>query len=55
MKKSYVYGHYDNQGNVFYIGKGTAERAWSKVRHPVWVYYVEKHLSNNYAAKNYSR
>jgi hypothetical protein len=26
----YVYGHYNLDGNLFYIGKGCARRAWSK-------------------------
>lgn len=51
MKDYYVYGHYDSQGNVFYIGKGTEKRAWKKERHVTWKYYVEKHLLNNYTVK----
>ncbi|MGA2406227.1 MAG: hypothetical protein ABSF81_05695 [Bacteroidales bacterium] len=51
MNKYYVYGHYDSQGNVFYIGKGTGERAGRIERHPTWTYYVEKYLLNNYIVK----
>lgn len=47
----YVYGHYDVSGNLFYVGKGTADRAWSKDRHPLWVRYVEKHLKGKYNVK----
>lgn len=47
----YVYGHYDISGNLFYVGKGTADRAWSKDRHPLWVRYVEKHLRGKYNVK----
>jgi hypothetical protein len=47
----YVYGHYDMNGIMFYVGKGTADRAWSKDRHPLWVRYVEKHLGGNYDVK----
>lgn len=47
----YVYGHYDVSGNLFYVGKGTSDRAWSKDRHPLWVRYVEKHLGGKYNVK----
>lgn len=50
-KDSYVYGHYDSQGNLFYVGKGVKKRAWSKERHPLWIHYVEKHLNNQYSVK----
>jgi hypothetical protein len=45
----YVYFHLDNRGNVFYIGKGTARRAWSKNRHAAWVKYVNEKLSGDYS------
>jgi hypothetical protein len=44
----YVYAHRDSTGAIFYIGKGTGERAWSRDRHPVWHRYVQDHLSGNY-------
>lgn len=48
-KNFYVYGHFDKEGNIFYIGKGTGRRAWSKKnRHSVWEYYVQKCLLNYY-------
>lgn len=47
----YVYGHFDKLDNCFYIGKGTDRRAWSKDRHSVWKYYVEKCLLNEYSVK----
>lgn len=47
----YVYGHYDVRGNLFYVGKGTAGRAWARDRHPLWVWYVEKHLGGKYNVK----
>jgi hypothetical protein len=47
----YVYSHFDKNGNCFYIGKGTGRRAWSKDRHSVWVYYIEKCLLNEYTVK----
>ena len=33
----YVYQHKDNEGDVFYIGKGKAKRAWSRMRSPEWI------------------
>ena len=48
-KDSYVYGHYDSNGNIFYVGKGIGKRAWSdKKRHPIWSYFVHKKLSGKY-------
>lgn len=29
MEKYYVYGHFDNNGNCHYIGKGSVNRAWT--------------------------
>ena len=37
----YVYCHRDRAGQIFCIGKGTGNRAWSKDRHPIWHQYVE--------------
>lgn len=31
----YVYGHYTLDGNLFYVGKGTARRAWFKSERPL--------------------
>ena len=47
-KGFYVYVHCDAEGKVFYVGKGSGKRAWSKDRHPLWVRYVEKHLGGKY-------
>lgn len=42
-KKFYVYVHKDMDGNVFYVGKGTSQRAWdTDRRHILWQYYVER-------------
>lgn len=48
-KLFYVYGHLDEYGNFFYIGKGTGRRAWSKDRHPLWLSYVSKYLRSSYS------
>lgn len=42
-REYYVYVHKDPQGNIFYVGKGTKNRAWNTAgRHIVWKHYVEK-------------
>lgn len=48
---NYVYGHYDKNGNLFYVGRGTNRRAWSKNRHPLWHRYVENHLDGVYSVR----
>lgn len=48
---SYVYGHYDERGTLFYVGKGTARRAWDDSRHSLWHRYVERHLKGKYFVK----
>ncbi|SDH23959.1 hypothetical protein SAMN04487926_10319 [Paraburkholderia steynii] len=50
-RKSYVYAHQDEAGNIFYIGKGIERRAWSDDRHPLWTRYVEKHLGGKYIVR----
>jgi len=47
----YVYGHYDLNGSLFFVGKGTGKRAWSKDRHPLWERYVNHHLSGKYEVR----
>jgi hypothetical protein len=47
----YVYGHYDLNGSLFYVGKGIGKRVWSKSRHPLWDRYVNYHLAGKYEAK----
>jgi len=37
MKNNYyVYTHEDMEGNIFYIGRGVGNRAWSKKRNKFW-------------------
>lgn len=38
----YVYVHKDASGKVFYVGKGTGDRAYSNDRPPEWKEYVAK-------------
>lgn len=44
----YVYVHETLLGEVFYVGKGVGNRAWSKDRDLNWNLFVEKHLNNKY-------
>jgi hypothetical protein len=44
----YVYVHKDEDGKVFYVGKGTGKRAWSQDRDTVWHQYVKERLGGRY-------
>lgn len=47
----YVYTHESlKNGAVFYVGKGTGKRAWSKNREPYWQKYVES-IGGQYSVK----
>jgi hypothetical protein len=48
---SYVYAHLDQDGNIFYIGKGVGRRAWSDDRHHLWQRYVERRAGGKYKVK----
>jgi hypothetical protein len=48
---SYVYFHRDSGGRIFYVGKGTGDRAWSTDRHPVWQRYVSERLGGAYSVE----
>ena len=49
----YVYFHRDSNENIFYIGKGTGDRAWSSDRHPIWNKYVTERLGGEYHVEIY--
>lgn len=44
----YVYVHKDSKGKIFYVGKGTGNRAWREDRHALWEKYVNEHLQGIY-------
>lgn len=46
-KRFYVYVHKDIHGNIFYVGKGSGRRAWSKSRDEIWRKYVDR-IGGNY-------
>jgi hypothetical protein len=52
-KDFYVYFHRDGCGRVFYVGKGTGQRAWSMDRHPAWTKYVTERLNGVYQVEIY--
>ena len=47
----YVYVHETLSGEVFYVGKGTGDRAWRKGRDLNWNLYVEKYLNSQYKVR----
>jgi hypothetical protein len=47
----YVYVHRDAAGQIFYVGKGTALRAWSDDRHPLWHKYVAKRSGGKFTVQ----
>jgi hypothetical protein len=47
----YVYVHKDLSGKIFYVGKGSGQRAWSTARQPIWHYYVDTRLGGKYAVE----
>ena len=48
QRNYYVYVHKDEDGKVFYVGKGTGKRAWSQDRDTVWHRHVKERLGGRY-------
>ena len=49
--KFYVYTHKDKDGTVFYVGKGTGDRARSQDRPPEWLEYLEKRSGGKFSVE----
>ena len=47
----YVYVHKDAEGTVFYVGKGTGDRAYSRDRPPEWNEYVSKKSGSKFSVE----
>ena len=47
----YVYVHRDAKGAVFYVGKGTGDRAYSRDRPPEWNEYVSKKSGGKFSVE----
>jgi len=47
----YVYVHKDAEGAVFYVGKGTGDRAYSRDRPPEWNEYVSKKSGGKFSVE----
>lgn len=51
-KRNYVYAHASNDGVIFYIGKGSEQRAWCRSsRHSLWYYFLETRLADRYQVR----
>jgi hypothetical protein len=49
--KHYVYVHKGPDGIVFYVGKGTGNRAYSRDRGPDWNWYVKNVLGDQFSVE----
>jgi hypothetical protein len=54
-RQYYIYFHKDRNGKIFYVGKGSGNRAWSTDRHPVWRKYVYEFLGGDYYVTIYKK
>ena len=49
--KHYVYIHKGPDGQIFYVGKGVGDRAYSKDRMPHWHHYVKTRCGGRYTVE----
>ncbi len=49
--KFYVYTHKDKDGTVFYVGKGTGDRARSQERTPEWIEYLNEKSAGQFSVE----
>lgn len=49
--RCYVYVHQDLGGRIFYVGKGTRDRAWMADRDALWNHYVQTRLNGQYEVR----
>lgn len=49
--KFFVYTHKDKDGTVFYVGKGTGDRAHSRERAPEWLEYLDKKSGGKFSVE----
>lgn len=49
--KHYVYCHKGPEGEIFYVGKGVGDRAYSKDRMPHWHHYVKTRCGGQYTVE----
>ncbi len=49
--RCYVYLHKDSEGAVFYVGKGTGDRAYSRDRPPEWFEYVNNKSGGKFSVE----
>jgi hypothetical protein len=50
--KFYVYGHFNKEGDLFYVGRGIGRRGWdAENRHVLWHRYVTRRLGGLYTVR----